>query len=133
MEGVFPENQYQLPAYRKAMEIFRISRAVAAYFSEDKHVIEMNLSSNPGHRSAGHLVTESLQLAPGIASAVNASTADTRLKNIKKLRCAVNNLRQHCRKLEFSGVKEVEFIGLLRREIQLFDQLMSDWFSYYSK
>lgn len=127
MKSAFHNNSYQLPAYRKALEIFRISRAVAAYFSEDKNVLEMQVSSNPQHQFAGFLIDESLQLAPGIASAASAPNSASRLERIQKLKGAAKNLRQQCKNLEFSGVKELEFLRLLRQEIQQFDKMLSDW------
>lgn len=132
MNNALPSNSYQLPAYRKALEIFRIARAVAAYFSEEKNVLEMQVSTNPQHQFAGLLIDESLQLAPGIASAACAPNSASRLERIKKLKRAARNLKQQCKNLEFSGVKELEFLGLLRKEIHQFDQMLSDWV-YHSK
>lgn len=132
MESLFPDNSYQLPAYRKALEIFRISRAVAAFFSEDKNVLEMQVSTNPQHQVAGLLIDESLQLAPGIASAACAPNPASRLERIQKLKRAAKNIRQQCKNLEFSGVKEIEFLGLLRKEIHQFEKMLSDWV-YHSK
>ncbi|APG61404.1 hypothetical protein LPB144_06970 [Christiangramia salexigens] len=117
------------PAYQKALEIFRISRAVASYFSGDKHVLEMNISSSSQHRLAGFLVTDSLQLAPGVASALSEGNQQTKLKRLKSLRKAVLTLKIRCRKLEFSGIKETEFVHLLRKEIAQFEKLITDWFS----
>ena len=128
MESAFPNNTYHLPVYRKALEIFRISRAMAAYFTNDKHVIEMDLAANPLHFQAGHLVTESLQLAPGIASAACAPNPESRLQRIRNIKAAARNLKSLCRKLECGGVKEVEFLNLLRKEIHTFDSMVSDWF-----
>lgn len=128
MESAFPNNKYHLPVYKKALEIFKISRAMASCFTNDKHVIEMNLSGNPQEYQAGYLVTESLQLAPGIASAACAPNSESRLQRIEKLRTVAKNLKQLCRKLEVCGVKEVEFLNLLRKEIQIFDKMVSDWF-----
>lgn len=132
MESLFPDNSYQLPAYRKALEIFRISRAVASFFSEDKNVLEMQVSTNPQHQVAGLLIDESLQLAPGIASAACAPNPASRLERIQKLKRAAKNIRQQCKNLEFSGVKEIEFLGLLRKEIHQFEKMLSDWV-YHSK
>lgn len=127
MESAFPKDSYQLPAYRKALEIFRISRAVAAYFSEDKNVLEMQVSANPQHQFAGLLIDESLQLAPGIASAASAPNSASRRERIQTLKRAAKNLRQQCKNLEFSGVKDLEFLKLLRKEIYQFDKMLSDW------
>ncbi|HSP12304.1 MAG TPA: hypothetical protein VLO29_07235 [Salegentibacter sp.] len=128
MESAFPNNTYHLPVYRKALEIFKISRAMAAYFTNDKHVLEMDLSANPQHFEAGHLVTESLQLAPGIASAACAPNPESRLQRIRNIKAVNKNLKRLCKKLEVCGVKEVEFLNLLRKEIHIFDKMVSDWF-----
>ncbi|MGY5849826.1 hypothetical protein [Salegentibacter sp. F14] len=128
MESAFPNNSYHLPVYRKALEIFKISRAIASYFSDDKHVIEMNLSTNPQHFQAGSLVTESLQLAPGIASVACAPNSESKLQRLKNIKAVARNLKHLCKKLEGCGVKEVEFLTLLRKEILLFDKMVSDWF-----
>ena len=128
MDSAFPNNTYHLPVYRKALEIFKISRAIAAYFSDDKHVIEMDISTNPQHFQAGSLVTESLQLAPGIASAACAPNSESRLQRVKNIRAVAKNLKGLCKRLEGCGVKEVEFLNLLRKEILLFDKMVSDWF-----
>lgn len=115
------------------MEIFKISRAIASYFSGDKHVFEMNLSSNPKHRFAGILVSESLQLAPGIASVISTSNPEYRLQRIKKIHKAARNLKIQCKQIELSGVKEIEFLNLLRKEIHIFDKMTSEWISQYKK
>ena len=85
-------NAYQLPVYKKALEIFKISSAVSSYFSDNRHVIEMELSSVPAHNYAGRLVTESLQLAPGIAGVMTARTKELQLKRIEKIRKAAKRI-----------------------------------------
>lgn len=133
MSQSFSNNAYHLPVYRKALEIFKISRAIASYFSGDKHVFEMNLSSNPQHRFAGILVSESLQLAPGIASVISTSNPEYRLQRIKKIHKVAKSLKSQCKKIELSGVKEIEFLNLLRKEIHIFDKMTSEWISQYKK
>ena len=128
MQGAFPNNSYHLPIYRKALEIFKISRAVAAYFSEDKNIMELSYSARPRERFAGNLIADSLQLAPGIASAASASSSASRLQRIRQIRKAAKKLKKQCSNLEFSGVKEVEFVNLLRKEISQFDRMVADWF-----
>tara|TARA_B100000700_G_scaffold317390_1_gene408688 strand:+ start:197 stop:583 length:387 start_codon:yes stop_codon:yes gene_type:complete len=120
-------NAYQLPVYKKALEIFKISSAVSSYFSDNRHVIEMELSSVPAHNYAGRLVTESLQLAPGIAGVMTARTKELELKRIEKIRKVAKRIKSNCRNIEITGIKETEFLDLLRREILHFEHLISDW------
>lgn len=120
-------NTYQMPVYRKALEIFKLSRAMAVHFTQDKHVLEMGFSASSKDRYAGELVSESLQLAPGIAAVVTAKNHGSRLERIRNIRKASKSLKLLCKNLEFSGVRESEFLVLLKKEIQIFDKMIADW------
>lgn len=127
MEPAFSNNIHQLPVYKKALDIYKISRALASYFTHDKHVIEMSISSDLSHRTAGNLVTDSLQLIPGIASAFCVESSQIKLSRIKYIRKLAKQLRKRCKRLEFTGIKEIEFLNLLRSEINHFERLTTDW------
>lgn len=127
MSQAFSHNSFQTSVYRKALEIFRLSRAMAVHFTQDKHVLEMEVSASPKDRFAGDLVTKSLQLAPGVASVATAKNRGSRLERIRNIRKASKSLKLLCKSLEFSGVKESEFLNVLRKEIQIFDKMIADW------
>lgn len=120
-------NATQLPVYQKAIEIFQISRAISSYFSGDKHIIDMEHSMIESDKYAGRIVMESLQLAPGIASALAARNKKLRKKRIEKTRKAIFRLQSACRRLEINNFKGTEFIELLRKEINLFERLINEW------
>ncbi|WBL21453.1 hypothetical protein [Zunongwangia sp. HRR-M8] len=120
-------NAYQLPVYQKALEIFKLSSAVSSYFSNNSHVLEMEISSIPAHNYAGRLVTESLQLAPGIAGVITARTIEVKKKRIERIKNAAKRIKSNCRNIEITGIKETEFLDLLRKEIHHFEHLVSDW------
>lgn len=127
MAQVLPYNTYQTPVYRKALEIFKLSRAMAVHFTQDKHVMEMGFSACPKDRYAGDLVSESLQLAPGVASVATAKNYGSRLERVRNIRKASKSIKLLCKNLEFSGVRESEFLALLKKEIHLFDKMIADW------
>jgi replicative DNA helicase len=122
-----------MPVYCKALEIFKISRAMAVHFTQDKHVVEMGFSASTKDRYAGDLVTESLQLAPGVASVATAKNQESRLERIRNIRKASRSLKLLCKNLEFSGVRESEFLALLKKEIQIFDKMIADWIQQIRK
>ncbi|MDN3593335.1 hypothetical protein [Zunongwangia endophytica] len=126
-------NAYQLPVYQKALEIFKISSAVSSYFSNNRHVIEMEISSVPAHNYAGRLVTESLQLAPGIAGVVTARSIEVKQRRIERIKKAAKRIKSNCRNIEITGIKETEFLDLLRKEIHHFEHLVSDWLHHDHK
>ena len=105
MSQAFSYKSYHTPVYRKALEIFKLSRAMAVHFTQDKHVLEMATAKNYG----------------------------SRLERIRKIRKASKSLKTLCRNLEFSGVRESEFLGLLKKEIHLFDTMIADWIQQLRK
>ncbi|MBZ9728806.1 hypothetical protein LB467_03830 [Salegentibacter sp. JZCK2] len=133
MSQAFSQNTYQMPVYRKALEIFKLSRAMAVHFTQDKNVIEMGFAASPKDRYAGDLITESLQLAPGVAAVAAAKNSGSRLERIRNIRKASKSLKLHCKNLEFSGVRESEFLTLLKKEIQIFDKMIADWMQQIRK
>lgn len=116
-----------LPVYNKALEIFRVSRAIACSISDNKNILEMGFSENSNHRCAGEIVSDSLQLAPGLATVQCTSNPSLRLRRAKQIRKAVHRIISGCKKLEFDGAREKEFLTILRSEILQFDHLFSEW------
>ena len=117
-----------LPVYNKALEIFKVSRAIACSITNNKNILEMGFSENFNHQFAGEIVSDSLQLAPGLATVHCTSNPSLRLRRAKQIRKAINRILSGCKKLEFDGVREKEFITILRSEIHQFDHLFSEWF-----
>ena len=117
-----------LPVYNKALEIFRVSRAIACSISDNKNILEMGFSANFNDQFAGEIVSDSLKLAPGLATVQCTSNSSLRLRRAKQIRNALNRILSGCKKLEFDGVREKEFLTILRSEIHQFDNLFSEWF-----
>ncbi len=113
--------------YKKALEIFKVSRIIACSVSDNKHLVEMDLSANPNEKVAGEIVTRSLRLVPELAAVQNCSNKMLQLKRANKLRRSARGLMAKCKVMEFQDVKELEFIGLLKKELQQFDQLFTEW------
>lgn len=117
-----------LPVYRKALEIFKVSRAIAYAVSDKQHVMEMCDSSRLKNRFAGEIITDSLRLAPELAGVQSATCSILRLKRAKKIQKAVHRILHRCRKLEFHSAKEKEFLQLLRWELLQFEELFSEYY-----
>lgn len=123
-----PKRFHNLLVYRKALEIFRVSRAIACSVSENSNILEMKTSTQLSHRFAEELVIQSLRLAPDLAVVHNANCRDSRIKGAKKIEKAIRKLLTRCKKLEYQGVREKEFLNLLKTEILHFEQLFAEWF-----
>lgn len=119
---------HNLLVYRKALEIFKVSRVIACSLSENRNIFEMEHSAEIRHRFAGQLVTQSLRLAPDLAVVQNSACRDSRLKGAKRIQIASRKLLAKCKKLEFYGIRDKEFLDLLQAEILHFEQLFTEWF-----
>lgn len=122
-----PSEFTDLAVYRKALEIFKVTRAIAYNIGNSRSILEMAYSSCHNERVAGELVTHSLQLAPGLAAVRNSQDLQLRQKRAEKLRRSVRKILVKCKKMEFSGEREKEFLTLLRNDLQHFDLLFSEW------
>jgi len=117
----------QLPVFKKAQDIFQISRGIAFAMSERGHVLEMEYASNENEKVAGTLVTTSLKLFPELAALQNATNKENIRKRANKIRRSAHILLTKCRSIERHGIKEKEFLRLLKTEIIQFDQLFGEW------
>lgn len=121
------QNFTQLPVYKKALDIFQISRGIACSISEKRHVFEMGYSSNVNDHVAGTLVSTSLKLFPELAAIQNATNRKNLLKRAQRIRRSARLLLAKCKLIEKQGLKEKEFLRLLRKDINQFDQLFGEW------
>lgn len=116
-----------LPVYQKALEIFKVSRAIACSISENRNIIEMENSADINHRVAGEIVSDSLSLVPKLALFQNTSNQSLRLKRAKKIQKAARSILLKCKRMEYNGVKEKEFLNLLNSEVHQFNRLFTEW------
>lgn len=87
----------------------------------------MGYSADRNQQVAGEIVTDSLRLVPELAAIQNASNNIVRLKRARKIRRSAQQILTKCKIIEFSGMRDKEFISLLKNEIQHFDSLFLDW------
>ena len=80
------QNITQLPVYKKALDIFQVSRGIACAISEKRHVLEMGYSTNENDQVAGTLVSTSLKLFPELAAIQNATNRKNILKRAHMIR-----------------------------------------------
>lgn len=121
------QNFTQSPVYKKALDIFQVSRGIACAISEKRHVLEMGYSTNENDQVAGTLVSTSLKLFPELAAIQNATNRKNIIKRAQRIRGSARQLLSNCKLIEKQGLKEKEFLSLLRMEINHFDQLFGEW------
>jgi hypothetical protein len=99
------------------MDIFQLSRRIAAYITDDKDVMSMYRSGSRSDNYADNLVMNAFRLVPKIAEAESKQNAQEKLKYAKRLRRYIDVLFKNCRQLESTRIQGKDFIRMLRKEL----------------
>ncbi|WP_103864841.1 hypothetical protein [Aquimarina sp. I32.4] len=113
--------------YKKALEIFTLSRSISNYLVHDLSTLQHNGNENPHIYFTGDIIRQSDALAPKIIKAENQAYQDERIKQATSLIHITNRLYKNCERLEQSESNGKEFLILLRRELRKFRRLQRLW------
>ncbi len=120
-------NFRSLPVYRKALELCHMSRAIASYVSFNKNLLLLSRSNSHRDHIADSLLTDAILIPKKIALAENTSCPDERMKIATYINIMIRNINSYCYGLEKDGVKEKEYLNLLRQEIKSFRKSFKIW------
>lgn len=122
-----PTHLYDLPIYKKAMEIFALSRNISMYLSNDLSGLKEDGSEDINIYFSGDIVQQSVSLAPEIVNAELERYSDRKHKHIASLRRLTNLLYKNSYKLEHSNSNGKDFLPILRAELIKFKKLQRHW------
>lgn len=122
-----PSHLHDLPIYKKALDIFSLSRSISDYFSYDLSDLHHDGSEKPGIYFSGDIVQQSISLAPEIAKAEEARYSDHKYKHIASLSRLTNLLYKTSYRLENSHQHGKDYLPILRRELRKFKKLQRTW------
>ena len=106
-----------LVIYKKSLDVFNLSRRVAAYITDDKDVISMYRSGTKTDNYADNLVMNAFRLVPKVVETETQSNPGVKLKYAQSLRYFIDRLYQDCLKLEGTKIQGVDFVRMLRKEL----------------
>lgn len=113
------QNINQLIIYKKSLDIFKLSRRVASYITDDKDTISMYRSGKKADNYADNLVMNAFRLVPKIVETEIQENPSTKLKSAKSLRYYIDRLYHSCLQLENSKIQGKDFVIMLRRELKI--------------
>jgi hypothetical protein len=111
-------NINQLIIYKKSLDIFKLSRRVAAYITDDKDLISMYKSGSLSDNYADNLVMNAYRLVPKIVEAETQNSLSLKLKYAKSLRYFIERIYLDCLKLESIKIQGKDYVQLLRKELK---------------
>lgn len=125
------EKLSSLPVYRKALELCHLSREIASYVTFNKDLLHLCKSNSLRDHIADSLLTDTILIPKKIALATTSENHSDRLKSAAFINIILRNISSYCRGLEKDGVKEKEYLNLLRKEIRLFRKSYRSWRSSF--
>jgi len=116
-----------LPVYRKALELCLMSREIASYVSFNKDLLKLYKSNSLRDIIADSLLTDTILIPQKIAQAEHSDSISERMKSVTYINIMIRNINSYCTGLEMDGVREKEYLNLLRAEIRSFRRSFKEW------
>ncbi|MAZ71973.1 MAG: hypothetical protein CMC70_02390 [Flavobacteriaceae bacterium] len=117
----------QSAIYKKAQEIFALSRNISQYFVHDFGTLNEDGSEHEHIYFTGDIVQQSISLAPEILKAEQQSFSEEKQKHIASVTRLTNSLYRNCERLERSNSNGKDFLPILRKELKKFSKLQRTW------
>lgn len=127
MESSSEANLNHSIIYKKALDIFKLSRSVATYITDDKDVITMYRSGNKSDNYADNLVMNAFRLVPKVVEAEIQESPKIKLKYAKSLRYFIDRLYQDCLNLESTRIQGKDFVRMLRNELKMLRKIHKNY------
>ncbi|UNY97371.1 hypothetical protein MQE36_09715 [Zhouia spongiae] len=127
MSGYNSKSITQQEIYKKALNIFGLSRAIANYIGNDKSILHLHHSSKKTDNYSASLVMESMSLSQKIVRSYTSEGHQNKRKHLRSLEKAVHKLNAYCEYLEYNYTQSKDYIGILRKELRLFSKEKFKW------
>lgn len=121
------KNLRTVPVYRKALSLCMMSREIASYVSYNKDLLQLYQSNSHRDIMADALLTDAILIPQQIARAETSTSRSVRLKSASFINIMTRNILSYLNGLEKDGVKEKEYLNLLRKEIRSFRKSFKIW------
>ncbi|MFH4964249.1 hypothetical protein V8G69_04535 [Gaetbulibacter sp. M235] len=122
-----PSHLSDLPIYKKAMEIYTLTRSISAYIQYDLSNLKPDGSEYSDIYFSGDIIQQSVSLAPEILNAELERYSDRKDKHIASLQRLTNLLYKNSYRLEKSNSNGKDFLPILRSELNKFKRLQRNW------
>ncbi|MFT5737420.1 MAG: hypothetical protein ACI9SG_001769 [Maribacter sp.] len=121
------KNIQQIPIYKKAMDLCFMSREIASYVSLNKNLLTLYKSNSLRDSIANSLLTDTILIPQKIVIAEFSKSSSERMLSISFINIMIRNINSYCLGLEKDGVKEIEYLHLLRSEVRSFRKHFKKW------
>jgi hypothetical protein len=122
-----PNSFPQSPLYKKALDIFVLSRNISAYLVHDLAPLQPSGKEDQNIYFSGDIVQQSVSLAPSILKAETQPFSEEKQKYAASVARLTNLLYKNCERLERVNSNGKDFLPILRKELKKFRKLQRTW------
>ncbi|MGB5781450.1 MAG: hypothetical protein WBM42_06250, partial [Eudoraea sp.] len=108
-------------------ELCSMSREIASFVSQNKDLMKLYQSNSLRDHIADSLLTDAILIPQQIAQAESTESYAVRMKSASFINITIRNIISYCNGLENDGLKEREYVELLRKEIHSFRRSFKKW------
>lgn len=113
--------------YLKSLALRDLSEAVAGYFSYNKDFFKLKRYGSFRDDISKSLVVDATLIAKEVEQVTKSDSYSVRMKSLSFIQVMTQNILAYCNGLERDGVKEKEYLNLLRKEIKTFRSSFKKW------
>lgn len=122
-----PSHLFDMPLYKKAIDIFALSQNISTYLNHDLSNLREDGTEDTNIYFSGDIVQQSVSLVPEIVNAELERYSDRKHKHVASLRRLTNRLYKNSYRLERSNSNGKDFLPILRSELKKFKKLQRSW------
>lgn len=115
------------PLYKKALEIFTLSKSLSQFLVHDMAVLNEKGEEHPEIYYTGDIVQKSSSIIPEIINAEQKHYSEEKHKHAASVAHLSILLYKNCERLEQSVPNGKEFIRMLRKELKGFRKMQRQW------
>jgi hypothetical protein len=115
------------PIYKKALEIFTLSKNISQYLVQDLSKLDKEGNEHPDIYFTGDIVQKSVSLFPEIANAESKTFSEEKHRHAASVVHLTSSIYKNCERLEKTVPNGKEFISLLRNELKRFRKMQRNW------
>ncbi len=130
----------QMPVYKKAEEIcILVNRMLTGSYadelseSDDMRDMESDMIERMFEQNKEFMLANALIIPAKIAGAEGADLYDLRMENAAVIRKSARELLTDARGLQMNGFKDIEYLDLLRSEMEEFRILFAEWVATFDE
>ncbi len=117
----------QLPLYKKAIDIYTLSRKTTAFLTKNRPLHQLYTSTDKTEVMLEEMVINALTVPPKIAVAQTTNNTKLRIESIQSIIPHIEKIRENCIQLRKLSRQNQEHTNLLSLELSKFKKMYRQW------